>query len=49
MLEGIDSVLLKFVVKSFNSSSFSVFRAKQKSDILFWKTTNNYEKKKLKI
>lgn len=27
--------------RSFNSSSFSVFRAKQKSDTLFWKVTRS--------
>lgn len=37
------------LVRSFISSSFSVLRAKQKSDTLFWKASNIYKGKPSKI
>lgn len=38
---GADDIRLDSSVKDFISSSFSVLRAKQKSDTLFWNVTNN--------
>lgn len=45
MFGPLPDCLLAFCVKSFSSSSFSVLRAKQKSEILFWNTINNWEEK----